>query len=261
MMDPLPKSHKNVFPFKIGTTSYIYPDHAVPNARMLGPFIDEIELLLFESRRESLPGENDIHALGLIKTEFDLSYNAHLPTDVDLSAPEDREHAVARIQRAIDLVRPINPSTHTLHLHCDINRTHGNIRNWRDAARKGVERLLEKGVPSKSVSIESLDYPFEWVAPIVAEFGLGICLDIGHLFRYGFDAKDIFDEYGKNTVILHIHGVENGRDHLPLNRLSEEHARDLLYILKRFTGVVSIEVFSYRYLCDSLAFLDSVLAV
>ena len=45
----LSKSYKGLFPFKICTTSFIYPDHYIPNVKMLGPFVDEIELLVFES--------------------------------------------------------------------------------------------------------------------------------------------------------------------------------------------------------------------
>jgi len=43
----LPKSYKHAYPFKLGTTSFIYPDGYVPNVKMLGPYMDEIELLFF----------------------------------------------------------------------------------------------------------------------------------------------------------------------------------------------------------------------
>jgi hypothetical protein len=51
----LTKSYKGFYPFKLATTSFIYPDDYIPNVKMLGPFVDEIELLLFES--------NDIESL------------------------------------------------------------------------------------------------------------------------------------------------------------------------------------------------------
>ena len=256
MHQPLFKSYKGVFPFKIGTTSYIYPDHLIPKVRMLGPFLDEIEILLFESKQESLPTKRDIQTLARMKTEFGLTYNVHLPADVPLTDPEGFEHAAGRIRQVIELTRPLTPSTHTLHLHCDIVRTPENIENWRTAAAKGVEKILENGMPPESVSIESLDYPLAWVTTLIDRFGLGVCLDIGHLFRYGFDAKKTFDEHAKRTPILHVHGVENGKDHLSLDRLSEKHAGTLQDILRRFTGVVSIEVFSYDHLCDSLTFFE-----
>jgi hypothetical protein len=47
MYPALNKSYKGLFPFNIGTTSFIYPDDYVPNVKMLGPYLGNIELLLF----------------------------------------------------------------------------------------------------------------------------------------------------------------------------------------------------------------------
>jgi hypothetical protein len=38
MYPPLSKSYKGLFPFNIGTTSFIYPDDYVPNEKMLESF-------------------------------------------------------------------------------------------------------------------------------------------------------------------------------------------------------------------------------
>ena len=54
MYPTLPKSYKGLFPFKIGTTSYIYPDGYIPNVEALAPYLEEIELLLFESSPANL---------------------------------------------------------------------------------------------------------------------------------------------------------------------------------------------------------------
>ncbi|MBT8357208.1 MAG: sugar phosphate isomerase/epimerase, partial [Desulfobacterales bacterium] len=78
----MPKSYKGAYPFKLGTTSFIYQDDYIPNVKMLGPYIDEIELLLFESKPSSLPNKKEIDELSLLSKEFDLSYNIHLPIDI-----------------------------------------------------------------------------------------------------------------------------------------------------------------------------------
>ena len=84
---PPPRSVKGCYPFRLGTTSFIYPDHYVPNVQMLGPYFDEVELLMFESRwPDSLPTGETIDALARISAETDLGYNIHLPTDVSLAA-------------------------------------------------------------------------------------------------------------------------------------------------------------------------------
>jgi len=72
--------------FKLGTTSFIFPDHIIPNVKKLGGFFDEIELLIFESQPASvLPSKADVKELLYLSQKHDLNYNIHLPTDVSLS--------------------------------------------------------------------------------------------------------------------------------------------------------------------------------
>jgi hypothetical protein len=74
----LPKSYKGFYPFKLATTSFIYPDDYIPNVKMLGPFVDEIELLLFESNAiESFFSASIIDKLQRLATDLNLSYNSH----------------------------------------------------------------------------------------------------------------------------------------------------------------------------------------
>ena len=40
---------KGIFPFRLGTTSYLLPDDLLTNAEFLGPLVDDAELVLFES--------------------------------------------------------------------------------------------------------------------------------------------------------------------------------------------------------------------
>ena len=74
---------------------------------------------------------------------------------------------------------------------------------------------------------------------------------------YDYDLLKVYNQYGFRTGMLHLHGVENGRDHLALDRLSEQLASTVLQILKRFTGVVSLEVFSFEDLSSSLNFFEN----
>lgn len=58
---PTLQSMKGIFPFRLGTTSYILPDGLVTNVEFLGPLVDDVELVLFESEEVSnLPGADII---------------------------------------------------------------------------------------------------------------------------------------------------------------------------------------------------------
>jgi len=255
----LPKSYKGVYPFKLSTTSFIYKDSYVPNVKMLGPYLDEIELLLFESKPGCLPKQNEIDELSILSKEFDITYNIHLPTDIYFSHkdPSVRQHAVETILRVLDLTSPLSPSTCTLHLSYDeASREKANVIRWQELTSESIKQLINFGVKAEETSIENLNYPFEWVEDIVRDFKFNICMDIGHLIVCDTDIKTFFDSYFENISIIHLHGVENGRDHLSLERLPEERVGEVIEILNKYKKTVSIEVFSYDALKSSLEFLE-----
>jgi len=94
------------------------------------------------------------------------------------------------------------------------------------------------------------------VEDIVRDFKFNICMDIGHLIVCDTDIKTFFDSYCANISIMHLHGVENGHDHMSLERLPEKRVGEVIEILNKFTKVVSIEVFSYDDLTTSLKYLE-----
>jgi len=255
----LPKSYKGLYPFKIGTTSYIYPAGYAQNIKMLAPYIDEIELLLFESAPDSLPSTHEIKKLLSLSKEFDLTFNVHLPTDISLSDPEPsiRHAAMETLKRVMDLTSSLSPSTYTLHLSYDEKELETErIKKWRERLYRSVGQFIATGIDSKLISIETLTYPIEWVEEILMDFNLSVCIDLGHLMVYGFDMETVFNRYGNRTSIIHLHGVDKTDDHTSLDRLSKKNMDSVIGILKQFTKVVSLEVFSYDHLKASLNFLE-----
>ena len=255
----LSKSYKHAYPFKLCTTSYIYPDHIIPNVKMLGPYVDEIELLLFESRFDSLPTMQQIKKLASLAEQFDLTYNIHLPIDISISDSNAsvRRNAIDTLKRIIGLTSYLSPSTYTLHISYDEDsRDRESVNRWQELVYKSVDELLDTEIQNQSISIETLAHPFEWLEEIIKAFKLSVCIDIGHLLVNGFDVKKVFDKHSSNTSIIHLHGVENKKDHVSLNKLSLEQMDQIIGILKRYYGVVSLEVFSFENLSTSLIFLE-----
>jgi endonuclease IV len=259
MYPTLPKSYKGIFPFKIACPSYIYPDAFEKNVAMLAPYLDEIELLLFESSIESLPTIKTIKKLFLLAEEFDITYNVHLPIDIYLGdqVQSKRDHAVDTVKKVLDLTSPLTPSTHTLHLeYKDSSHAKETVKKWREIISGSMERLIPQWIKGENISIETLMYPFEWVDEIIARFNLSVCIDIGHLILQESELEPIFARYAQTTPIIHLHGVENERAHVSLERISKKNMGSIMRILKRYRGVVSLEVFSYHHLKDSLRFLE-----
>ena len=80
-----------LYPFRLATTSFIYPDDYVPNVRLLGAFVDEIELLVFES--DALPSEHTVRELASLSREQAVGYNVHLPLDVSIGHGDSHRRA------------------------------------------------------------------------------------------------------------------------------------------------------------------------
>ncbi|MFW6081318.1 MAG: cobamide remodeling phosphodiesterase CbiR [Desulfosalsimonas sp.] len=255
---PLTKSYRNRFPFTLAAPSFIYPDHVLPNARMLAPFIDEIELVLFESSpEESLPPPGDIRELAELSQTEKISYNIHLPIDVEITDKnsESRADAIDRIAHAVERARLLEPSTWTLHLPYTGNGTDpAAIKRWQNMAADSVESLLGRTrINSRLVSVETLDFPPAWLEPVVRGLDLAVCLDTGHLMEHGRDITEAFELLGDRISIIHLYGgVLKGRGHMGLQNLPESLAPAVSGILSGFKGIVSLEVFSRNDLEKSL---------
>jgi sugar phosphate isomerase/epimerase len=255
---------KQGYPFRLATTSFIYPADYLTNVRRLARRIDEVELLFFESSPDALPSESQIVELADAAKEFGLGYNVHLPLDLDITEKkaQNREQAVRRMVAVIRLVAPLQPTTHTLHLkHPSGSRDDADIAAWQSRALAGLRDLLAlSGIDPRQFSIETLNYPPEYLVPIVAQMNMSVCLDVGHVLRYGFNLENVLALFSERISILHLHAWADGKDHRGLSRLDQQTRSTLRPFLTEFTGSVSIEVFSLEDLNESLPSLEQIMA-
>jgi adenosylcobalamin phosphodiesterase len=257
-------------PFKLGTTSFIFPDHILPNVKKLGPFFDEIELLVFESQPlKVLPSKDDVATLLSLSQEHDLTYNIHLPVDVSLTDDSSQKRLKARdtLLRVIRLFAPLRPTTYTLHLEMPQDIIHDSrnlkkLKKWEENTYQGLNGLLSEGVDPGIISIETLHYPFCLVETLVEKFDLSVCIDVGHQIKYGHKLLETFEKHKLRTAIMHLHGVafleHTIKDHTGLDKLPEKYLRQVQMILEGFTGVVSLEVFNLENLNHSLGVLSKI---
>lgn len=258
----MPVSLKNRFPFKLGTTSFIHPAGYSDNVRLLAPLVDEIELLVLESQH--LPSPAQISELRDLAGALDVTYNIHLPMDISLADPSPgiRLRSREAVLRALDRVLPLNASTHTLHVTFDMpDKNPDSTVAWQAWAIESLDRLLAKApIGAGNLTVETLDFPPRWLTPVVSQLDLAVCVDVGHIVRFGFDLEDALDSFAGKIDIFHLHGVTGEQDHRALNFLAPS-ARDLVAAqLKNFHGSVSLEVFSLEKLTDSLDCFNQMMA-
>jgi sugar phosphate isomerase/epimerase len=250
-----------MFPFRLSTTSYIYPDHIIPNVAMLAPFLDEIELVLFESEgQNNFPDDAQIKGLMDFCFRQDITFNVHLPIDIFLGDENEevRGKGTSIVKRVTERTLGLNPSVYILHF--DLRNSNGQVETdieaWRRRLVRSVEEMAQNGVELNRIAIETLGYPFEWIGDIVEESGFSICLDIGHILLYGQDLRLYLNKYLPQASIIHLHGFQNGIDHLGIDRLPESALRLIFSHLRDYHAIVSIEVFSIDDLKRSLVTLE-----
>jgi len=262
------KNYRGRFPFKLATTSYIYPDEIAPNVARLAPYFEEIELVLFESR-----SQDNIQVKRLIELSslHRVGFNVHLPIDISLGDASEkiRRNGISVVKNLIEQTLCLNPSLYTLHLEF-INPPNPSllkggkgefmqdpdIEGWRRRLVQCLKEIMDDGIESKRISVENLEYPFEWIEDIVKDFGFSICLDIGHILIHGYDLQHYLKKYLPGTSIIHLYGIQNGTDHLEIGKLSNPVLRTILSCLHHYHGIVSIEVFSIDALKSSLTILE-----
>ncbi|MFW5902158.1 MAG: cobamide remodeling phosphodiesterase CbiR [Thermodesulfobacteriota bacterium] len=256
----LARSYKQDFNFRLATTSFIYPDHILPNVRMLAPFLNEIELLFFESSYPgSLPGADAIQELKQLAQTHNITYNIHLPLDRSLTAAAagDRQAAIDTLKYILDLAAPLTPSTWTLHLpEEDIEQ---DFAGWYERARDSLSRICPRHIRGSQLSVETLSYPLEWIDPLITEFDLSICLDIGHMAIHGLDWKTFYQSRASRIPSIHFYGFDKAHEHKGLEQLSSGRRREIAALLKTFSGTLCLEVFSMAHLQSSLTVLGEMM--
>jgi len=114
-----------------------------------------------------------------------------------------------------------------------------------------VTALLDL-IPAERLCLENLEVvPFEFVWPLVEEYNLAVCLDVGHLAYQGLRAEDLLDSCQDRIREVHLHDVTRKvigpqcvllTAHQPLG-VGERAYGDILRLLQKrqFAGCVIVE--------------------
>lgn len=246
---------KNRQPWRLGATSCVLPADIMANVRTLAPLVDDVQLLFFESAAKSLlPQPLDVQALRDLAEAHGLSYTVHLPTDLALGAASRvaRQEGIAEILRLMDLLAPLGPQSFDLHL---VREQELSDAAWLDNLAASLRELSGVlGEQKRLVAVENIEYPYALVAPLVAEYGFSVCLDLGHLVHYGHDLEEGLGLLPQ-VRHLHYHGVRDGRDHQALTDMEQARMLGKRLAAAGYDGVITLEMYSLEKLKGSLALL------
>ena len=263
-------------PFRLGTTSFVYPGGWSYNVERLrerwGAWIEDIELLFFASPALGafpgmFPDAQECAVLAQEKRAGSLSYSLHTPLDVSLASLDEtrRRASVRAVLQAIEVAQPFSPEVYVVHVYLG-DREHDpnpptDLAGWRRQAARSLRELVASGVASRDLCVETLDYDFRLLEPVIEEQDVSLALDIGHLGRDGRDVLWWWRRCRPRTRVIQWHGVVGTRDHRSLAHCPRDHARRILAALLEagYDGVLTLEVFRNGDFVESLAVVRSLL--
>lgn len=246
--------------FKIGATSYVYPDDILPNVHKLKDRVNDIELVLFESDNAgNIPTQKDLRELRRISNKRGLTYTVHLPLDINLGSGIDgqRESSVECARALVERLSVINPYAYILHLNSPRD-AQKHLKLWQDRVSVSLKKIIKgRKAIAKNIAIENLSYPFRYVEKLITGDAFTVCVDIGHLVAMKVDPLEHCKRYFKMTRVIHLHGVNGRKDHISLKYLDAGLLKRLTRFLKdnSYRGVLTLEVFSQADFEESIDIL------
>jgi sugar phosphate isomerase/epimerase len=251
--------------FRLGVTSYVHPADILPNVEAVAPFVDDIELVFFDSGEHSnLPSAQDVLTLRDLAAAHDLTYTVHFPIDKALGSPSpaEREALLTQMLRIGDLCRPLQPHGWLLHVEgITPDAPPERVHEWQRDALPLLDRLNRHLGDSRRVCLENLGYPFSWCDPFLAQFPFSICLDAGHLWQGGFDWRDHVARTLPRTRVIHLYGTTEGSRHFSLTVSPAQLVRAFLASIGDYSGVLTLETFGYDDTRSSLERLSECLSL
>ncbi len=243
---------------RVGTTSYIYPADMITNVRRLAGKVDDIELVLFEVRDEfeDLPNEKTLDELSRIAQDSDLTYTVHLPLDLRL-ADDDNERAIEKALRVITHTDILCPQGFIIHLEGSHSTNPGTLKRIVGNSVRALTVLNSSVNRQDRLCIENLEnQPLHMLEEILELSPASLCIDVGHLWKQGSDPLPYMDKWLQRTRVVHLHGIKQ-RDHKGPSLIPTKSIDAVVELLiRRFDGILTIEVFSERDLEDWLGALE-----
>jgi len=215
----------------IGTTSFIISDYRTKNVKFLTGKVDIVQLLYLDS------SDKDFEISDLLNVKNGMEYIAHMPIDINLSLNNNW----TKLENFIKNINILRPKSYIIH---PVNHENffANLQKYKEI----YKNLCVE-------NIDSIDL-FEEVKNLNCD----ICFDAGHAIVNGVDIKNFIRNFGDNITTYHLHGVNNGKDHLSLKYFPKNM---LLYLLDfGFEKGVDIilEVFGEDDYITSVDFLKGV---
>lgn len=239
--------------YKIGSTSYVYPADILTNVEKLKDIVDGIQLILFDSSDEvNLPNSLVCEKLKEIKERHNLEYYIHLPLDINFAVNTDkeREQLFSIMKNMVEIGESIDSTYYIAHLNFN--------DNFMENTEINLDHLFKEYPIKDRFLIENIEYPINHLDHFLYDYGLNLCMDIGHLLLQDQNIHRLIEKYTEKIKIVHFHAVDpNKKDHKSLIHYNQKDLEVLINTLKTFNiSTYIIEVFEKKGFFESYDILN-----
>ena len=242
----------------------------VENVQLLSRFLDHVEIVIFHTPEcHNIPSDRQIARLKEIKSNNNLSFSVHLPPSLEIASPDEtkKNAAVALASKIVHLCEKMNPDYYILHVPVTAptltaepgkylkKNNRPEFTGWLDRAATGLEKIQAETKLGPRLLVENINYSPKFLRPFWQQGLCGFCLDIGHLLLGNEAVLENLDSHLPVINDIHLHGVEDQREHLALDVLPEDRIKSWIdkLVTSNYSGIVNLEVFSPKDLEISLA--------
>jgi len=186
-----------------------------------------------------------VERLAALKQETGVTYTVHLPLwSVEPSTPLAPVR-LGSVKALVDIIRAaqaLDPEVYVMHatgalaaefyqMRLPPGAKAVLLRGFQAGARASIQQILvETGIASRKLAIETIEFPFDLTFELAEELDLSICLDTGHVLS-GFPGRsDLDDVLGRilpRLAEIHLHDsplwtpgapIAYGKDHQALGK-------------------------------------------
>ena len=201
------------------------------------------------------------------QSSLGLTFSVHLlHIGVDIASPYLEQARVAAEEQAkiLRCTRDLGITEYVLH----IGKTIGSLWDaltdrspalrdhlWEGSLRSAHETIprLLREVEPRRVAVENLEnIPFDLIEPLVQEYDLGLCFDVGHAFLSGLDCAEFFRLHQERITTIHFHDVKGAGQPLRKGRLRDHNGLGLgsldyqslldVFLKANYTGRLVLEI-------------------
>ncbi|MDR2162109.1 MAG: hypothetical protein LBO77_08250 [Desulfovibrio sp.] len=229
----------------LAVPSWVFPGTLAENCRFLAGRVDEVGLLFLQAFPPAGAEEDppaDVPRLPL-------RYHLHLPLDLPWEDPAGAARVCRLLREKTSVFGPLRAVLHPPPHGPDEERSLASFLDGLAAGGEDPRLLLLENTPDNDLGS---------LVALVREYGLRVCMDMGHILAWGQEDLVRRDDLLERTDLLHLSAPGAAGDgHLPLTALDARGvalARRLLRAAPR-EAVIMLELFQWSGVEESLPLL------